>query len=170
MMEQATLKQIQQLIDIEAIKKLKARYCNYADSGQNADEFADLFTEHAILDEGEDGVFSGREAIRQMYISLWPFFKLNQHLVFSPVIDIAGATATGEWRLLQLCTTVHPEGDRAFWASGYYKERYLHVGDQWKFDHVEARVHFCCDYADGWAKAPWGELFSAEARSVLGLD
>lgn len=169
-MEQATLNQIQQLLDIENIKKLKARYCNYADSGKNADEFAALFAEHAILDEGDDGIFSGRENIRQMYRSVSPYFKLNQHLVFSPIIDVSGDVATGEWRLLQLCTTEHPEGDRAFWACGFYKERYLRVGEQWQFEHVEARVHFCCDYAEGWAKAPWGELLPVKARSALGLD
>ena len=169
-MEKIAMQQIRQLLDIEAIKQLKARYCKYADSLKNADEFADLFTEHAILDEGEDGIFTGRENIRQMYLLLSPFFKLNQHLVFSPIIDISGDTATGEWRLLQLCTTGHPEGDRAFWACGYYKEQYRRVGELWKFEHVEARVHFCCDYADGWAKAPWGELLPTEARDVLGLN
>jgi hypothetical protein len=169
-MEQVIRQQIQQLLDTDAIKQLKARYCKYADSGKNPDEFAALFTQNAILDEGDDGVFSGRENILQMYKSLSPFFKLNQHLVLSPIIEISGDKATGEWRLLQLCTTEHPEGDRAFWACGYYKEQYLRVGEQWKFEHVEARVHFCCDYAEGWAKAPWGELLSAEAKSAIGLD
>ena len=164
------MQKVQRLLDIEAIKQLKARYCNYADSRTNPDEFAELFTEHAILDEGEDGIFTGRESIRQMYLVVSPFFKLNQHLVFSPMIEVTGDAATGEWRLLQLCTTEHPEGDRAFWACGYYKEQYVRVGEQWKFEHVEARVHFCCDYAEGWAKAPWGQLLPVEAMSALGLN
>ena len=161
---------IQLLLDIEAIKKLKARYCKYADSRDNPEEFAGLFTDEAVLDEGDDGIFCGRDSILDMYKKVAPLFKLNQHLVFSPIIDVEGETALGEWRLLQLCTTTHPDGDRAFWACGYYKERYVKIADQWKFEHVEARVHFCCDYADGWAKAPWGELLPADARSALGLD
>lgn len=169
-MEQANMQQIQQLIDIEAIKQLKARYCKYADTLKNPDEFADLFMEHAILDEGDDGVFSGRDSICQMYTMIAPFFKLNQHLVMSPIIEVSGDTATGEWRLLQLCTTEHPEGDRAFWACGYYKEQYRRVGEEWKFEHVEARAHFCCDYAEGWARSPLGELLSAEAKDALGLN
>jgi hypothetical protein len=160
---------IQLLLDIEAIKKLKARYCKYADSGENPNEFTHLFTENAVLDESDDGVFCGRDNILDMYKKIAPLFKLNQHLVLSPIIDIDGKKATGEWRLLQLCTTSHPEGDKAFWACGYYKERYVKVDSQWYFEHVEARVHFCCDYDDGWAKAPFVELLSAEAMSALGL-
>lgn len=161
---------IQRLLDIEAIKQLKARYCKYADSGEHADEFAELFTEYAVLDEGDDGVFAGRDSIRQMYLTVWPFFKLNQHLVFNPIIELGDDEATGEWRLLQLCTTRHPDGDKAFWACGFYKERYVRVRSDWKFEHVEARVHFCCDYVDGWAEAPRLNPLPAEVMAVLGLD
>lgn len=168
-MDQRDLQDLRRLVDIEAIKQLKARYCQYADSGEHPNEFAELFTETAILDEGEDGIYTGRDSIRQMYLALWPYFKLNQHLVLNPIIDVSGDEARGDWRLLQLCTTEHPEGDKAFWACGFYKEKYRRVGEQWKFEHVEARVHFCCDYAEGWAKAPWGKLLPAEARTALGL-
>lgn len=163
------MRNIQNLLDIEAIKQLKARYCKYADSGEHADDFAELFTENAVLDEGEDGIFTGRDSIREMYRTVWPFFKLNQHLVFSPIIEVAGERACGEWRLLQLCTTRHPGGDKAFWACGFYKERYVRSGDQWQFEHVEARAHFCCDYADGWAQAPWAQLLPPAAIAALAV-
>jgi hypothetical protein len=168
-MNKDTLHDIYRLVDIEAIKQLKAQYCRYADSGTQADEFAELFTPSGILDEGDDGVYSGRDSIREMYKAIWPYFKMNQHLVLNPIIEISGDEARGDWRLLQLCTTVHPEGDRAFWACGYYKERYRRDDGQWKFDHFEARVDFCCDHADGWGKAPWGELLPAAAMAALGL-
>jgi hypothetical protein len=169
-MDQRTLQDIQNLVDIEAIKQLKARYCKYADSGEHPDEFAELFTETAVLDEGDDGIYTGRDSIREMYKAIWPYFKLNQHLVLNPVIEVSGDSAQGDWRLLQLCTTIHPDGDRAFWACGYYEDRYRRCEGQWKFEHVKARVHFCCDHADGWGKAPWGELLPAEAMETLGLS
>lgn len=160
---------LETLWDIEQIKKLKAQYCLYADSGDHADEFAGLFLPDAVLDEGEDGVFTGREEIRQMYKKIWPYFSLNQHLVFNPIIDINGDTATGNWRLMQLCSTKHEDGDKAFWAVGYYREKYTKVEDRWFFCHVLARVHFCCPYEDGWAKTPFGKLLSTEALQELGL-
>jgi hypothetical protein len=160
---------VKTLWDIEQIKKLKAQYCQYADSGEHADEFAELFLSDAVLDEGDDGVFQGREEIREMYKKIWPYFSLNQHLVFNPIIDIEGQAATGDWRLMQLCSTKHADGDKAFWAVGYYREKYTKIADRWFFAHVMARVHFCCPYEDGWAKTPFGELLSPQAMQELGL-
>jgi len=160
---------VKTLWDIEQIKKLKAQYCQYADSGEHADEFAELFLSDAVLDEGDDGVFKGREEIREMYKKIWPYFSLNQHLVFNPIINIDGQVATGDWRLMQLCSTKHADGDKAFWAVGYYREKYTKIADRWFFAHVMARVHFCCPYEDGWAKTPFGELLSPQAMQELGL-
>jgi len=151
-------KRLQYLEDIEAIKQLKALYCKYADTGEHADEFAALFTEDAILDEGDDGVFSGRHAIRDMYRQVWSFITLNQHLVLSPIIDVDGDTARGEWRLLQLFTTRQDDGDKAFWACGEYQDVYVKNDGRWRFKRVQACVHFCCPYEDGWAKTPFSEL------------
>ena len=46
-------RRVQVLEDIEAIKKLKARYCAYCDNNYDADGLASLFTEDAIWDGGE---------------------------------------------------------------------------------------------------------------------
>lgn len=158
-----------ELCDIHAIKQLKAYYCHYADSGQHAEAFSQLFTEDAILDEGEDGVFSGRSAIFEMYQSLWPHLRMNQHLVLNPIIELDGTTATGNWRLLQLMTTINPEGDRALVAAGYYDEKYVKIDGVWLFQHIAARVHFCCDAARGWSQEPFAPVFSDEVLAALGL-
>jgi len=160
---------VQELRDIEAIKRLKACYCQYADSGEHPQEFAGLFTEDAILDEGEDGIFEGRDAIAQMYREVWPYFKLNQHLVLNPIIVVDGDHATGSWRLIQYMTTIHSEGDRAFLAVGGYDERYIKQQDVWRFQRVHARVHFCCDATQGWAQEPFAPLLSPDAMAALGL-
>ncbi len=160
---------LQELQNIEAIKRLKAYYCLYADSGQNADEFANLFTEDAVLDEGEDGVFEGRVAIAKMYRDLWPYLRLNQHFVMNPLIHVDGDKATGRWRLIQYMTTIHPEGDRAHLAVGGYEEDYVKENGVWRFQRVTAWVHFCCDAAEGWATEPFAELLPPEALAALGL-
>ena len=56
-------RRVQELEDIEAIKKLKARYCLYVDTG-DPDKLAELFVEHAVWDGGVVGRYEGREAIR----------------------------------------------------------------------------------------------------------
>ena len=158
-----------QLCDIEAIKQLKALYCYFADSGQDAEAFADLFTEDGVLDEGDDGIFKGRAAIVKMYKSIWPYLRMNQHLVMNPVIEINGLQATGNWKLLQFMTTRDPEGDRALMAAGYYNERYVKVEGAWRFQHVSAGVHFCCDAASGWATEPFAAMFSEPISAELGI-
>lgn len=168
-MTAGTVPNIQELQDIEAIKRLKAYYCQYADSGEHPEEFASLFTKDATLDEGEDGIFEGRDAIAQMYRDIWPYFRLNQHLVLNPIVEVDGLHATGHWRLVQYMTTIHPEGDKAFLAVGGYVERYLKERGVWRFQHVHARVHFCCDATKGWAREPFATLLSPDAMAALGL-
>ena len=156
---------LREIEDISAIKKLKALYCLYADQpgDENAEKFADLFLEHAVIDEGEElGILNGKQEIYASHAMFWKHMRLNQHLVFNPVIDVRGDTATGKWKLLQLTTTIFGDEDRAFWSCGYYNERYARAQGAWKFEHVEARVHFSSPYEDGWAKTPFGEFLPAD--------
>ena len=156
---------IQRLEDLEAIRRLKAQYCKYAD--ENSDDagrsFSELFTEDAILDEGEElGIVKGKKALYNVHRHFWKGLKLNQHLVFSPVIDVVGDRATGKWRLLQLVHSVSGGNEEAFWACGNYDEVYRRTSDGWKFAHVKAGVYFCCPYEDGWAKTPFAEAIPAD--------
>ena len=48
-------KRLQTLEDIEAIKRLKARYCAMCDAGYDSDGLAGLFTEDAVWDGGSFG-------------------------------------------------------------------------------------------------------------------
>jgi len=59
-------RRLQVLEDIEAIKKLKVRYCAYCDNNYDADGIAALFTEDAVWDGGSLGKCEGREAIRTL--------------------------------------------------------------------------------------------------------
>jgi len=150
---------LQRIEAIDAIRQLKARYCQYADNPQYAREFADLFLQDAILDEGEDFmILHGREEIYRAHLATWQHTSLNQHFAVSPVINIREDGADGHWKLLQLITTQEEGQAQAFWACGWYQEQYLHTADGWKFQHVEARIHFCSRYEEGWAKNPFAEM------------
>jgi hypothetical protein len=161
---------LQRVEAVDAIRQLKARYCQFADDPQSAREFADLFLENAVLDEGEDFmILHGREEIFRMHLQTWKHIRLNQHFALCPVIEVDGDRASGYWKLLQLITTRSAEApDQAFWACGWYQEQYVHTPQGWKFQHVEARVHFNSPYEDGWAKNPMAELLpQATVEAVL---
>jgi hypothetical protein len=57
-------KRITVLEDIEAIKKLKARYCAICDDDHNPDRISSVFVEDGIWEGGDFGKAQGHRAIR----------------------------------------------------------------------------------------------------------
>src|SRR5713101_5648642 len=106
---------------VEAIKKLKARYCQCADE-RDAEGFANLFT--------EDGVFKGGTFGRgQGWAGIVTFLRgvQQQSLPFAldwvrgRSIEVQGDTGTGGWYLLEPWTMV-TEGSQtqAVWGTARY--------------------------------------------------
>lgn len=168
---------LQNVEDLEAIRRLKADYCRYADDPEGAEKFAALFTEDATLDEGDDVlIVQGRSRLAHLHRVSWRYTRFNAHFVFSPSIDLDGDTATAHWRLLQMVTVAEPGRDEeAYLAAGWYDDRYQRVDGSWRIAEVVAGVHFCSPWADGWVKTPYGEFLSTDTlhrikREVLGAD
>jgi ketosteroid isomerase-like protein len=144
-------RRIQVLEDIEALKKLKARYCAYCDNHYDADGLAALFTEDAVWDGGERlGRSEGREAIRAFFQGAPTRLPFAIHHVTNPFIDVHGDTATGRWYLFQPCTRA--EGNRAVWLAARYEEDYVRQGGEWKFRQMRIFPAFYTPYDQGWVK------------------
>jgi ketosteroid isomerase-like protein len=143
---------IQHLEDIEAIKKLKARYCALCDENYDADGLAILFTPDAVWDGGQLGVCRGREEIRLFFQKSPRAISFAIHQVTNPIIDVDGDSATGSWYLFQPCTFARSE--RAMWMAATYRDRYVRSNDEWLFAHVEISVRFMTPFDEGWAKTP----------------
>jgi hypothetical protein len=144
-------RRIQVLEDIEAIKKLKARYCAYCDDHYNADGLASLFTEDAIWDGGEHLSRNvGREAIRTFFQGSPNRLPFAIHHVTNPLIEVHGDTASGRWYLFQPCTRA--DGNRAVWLAAQYDEEYVRVDGEWKFRRITITPAFYTPYDQGWAR------------------
>jgi len=141
---------VQNLEDIEAIKKLKARYTTYCDNGYDPDGIASLFTEDAVWDGGVFGKSVGREAIRKFFQGASKMLPFAIHSVMNPIIEVDGNTAKGSWYLFQTCTFA--EGDQAVWGAARYSEEYVKQGGQWKFKNLKVASEFWTPYDQGWAK------------------
>lgn len=146
-------RRIRRLEDLEEIKQLKARYAAYCDANYDADALAELFTEDAIWDGGALGRNVGREAIRQFFRGSSQRITFAVHNILSPIIDLAGDTATGTWYLLQTCT--YAAGNQAVWGAATYHDRYVRQNDVWKFQHVQIVSHFWTPFEEGWARTPF---------------
>ena len=88
---------VQRLLDLEELRRLKARYFRSIDT-QQWDEFAEVFTEDAVLEVPEvDAVMEGREAIVSMVSSALAGATTAHH-GHMPEIDVTGPdSATGIW-------------------------------------------------------------------------
>lgn len=143
-------KRVQTLEDIEAIRKLKARYCGYCDAGYDAEGLISLFTDDAVWDGGSFGRFEGRKAIYDFFAGVSKLLPFALHYVMNPQIDVEGERASGRWYLLEPCTFA--QGSQAVWGAAYYEDRYLKVGGAWKFQEVKLTSSFWTPYEQGWAK------------------
>lgn len=141
---------VQVLEEIEAIRRLKLRYARHCDDSYNPDALAALFTEDAVWDAGDLGVFKGREAIRGYWASSSDRIPFAIHFITNHVVDVdpGAQTASGVCYLWEPLTI----GDDAMWAAVIYTERYAKVDGEWFFSAMELETAFLTPYDTGWAK------------------
>ena len=138
---------------VDAIKKLKARYCQCADA-RDAEGFASLFTDDGVFEGGTFGRGQGRAGIaaflRGVQQQTLPFAL---HYVMNPSIEVHGDTATGQWYLLEPCTMATAGGQpQAVWGAARYEEEYVKVEGEWKFKRVHLIPVFWSPFDQGWVQ------------------
>ncbi|MEZ5817535.1 MAG: nuclear transport factor 2 family protein [Hyphomicrobiaceae bacterium] len=130
---------LEDLLAIEAIKDLKARYCRFVDTKQ-WERLATLFTPETKLygfgsvgDGGTPDAFVAGLASRLARV-------ISIHHVTSPEISLTGTdTARGIWPMMDYLEFPEGEapkeapGSRGFVGWGHYEEEYRRTPDGWKF-------------------------------------
>ncbi len=139
---------VQQLLDIEEIKKLKARYFRYLDT-KNWDLWTEIFTEDLQFVFAEQNLVFDRDQLktevtpegqvhdgRDQFISWVKMITkgvTTVHRGYMPEITITGsATATGIWAMtdyLQWPGDGPPIGFRGY---GHYNEHYVRTTTGWR--------------------------------------
>jgi len=142
-------KRITRIEDIEAIKRLKARYCAICDDKHNPDLITTLFAKDGIWEGADLGSHQGHAAIRALFQSFQERISFSQHNVMNPIIEVAGDRAKGSWYLLGPFT--FRKGNRALWLAARYDDDYVKVNGEWKFQHLRAIGRMAAPYAKGWA-------------------
>lgn len=156
-------KRIHALEDLEAIKRLKARYAQLCDAKYNsqtmtmkgeaevdsvASEIANLFTEDAVWDGGKQfGLRKGRKEIYEGFKGA--AFKFAVHYFVMPYITLDGNKARGRWYLWQAATL---RDNTPVWMSGFEDDEYVKVNGQWLQSHMKVTIHFLTPYKQGWVK------------------
>lgn len=143
-------KRITILEDIEAIKKLKARYCAVCDDDHNPDKITTLFAADGIW-EGADGIgqHKGHAAIRKLFEGFRDRISFSQHNVMNPIVEVSGDRAHASWYFLGPFT--FRKGNRAVWLAARYEDDYVKINGEWKFQHLRAIGRMAAPYEKGWA-------------------
>src|SRR4029077_19631702 len=115
-------KRITVLEDIEAIKKLKARYCAICDEDHNPAKITTLFAPDGIWEGAGVGVHQGHDAIRKLFQGFQERISFSQHSVMNPIIEVDGTSATGIWYFIGPFTM--RSGNRAMWLRARHQERF----------------------------------------------
>jgi len=138
--------ELQALIDREAIRDLASRYAHCV-WRKDVDGVVQLFAEDGEMDTGDRPPLKGHAALRGEYARMITGPQFHP-FVHNHLIDLHGDTASGVC-YLDLRATV--EGTSMI-GSGYYEDRYVRVGGEWKF---EARKLTLCHFVplrQGWAE------------------
>lgn len=140
--------------DVNAIERLQAAYGYYVDRAL-WDDVANLFADDGTIEIGLDGVYVGKERVREYLQTLGGGRQglvdgeLNEHLQVMPVITLApdGLTAKARWRAIVLTGRL---GGDAFWGEGPYENEYVKEGGVWKIKTLHWYQALYVPYEGGW--------------------
>src|ERR1700722_8080527 len=115
--------------EIDAIKRLKSRYCRLLDT-KRWEDFRSLFTADAhLLGQGLDAFLAQTRA------------RLGDgatvHQVHMPVIEVTGTSARGTWALFDYNEYPSSGARLAKQGYGHYVEEYRKDGEDWKIHSLE---------------------------------
>ena len=145
-------RRITRLEDLEAIKQLRARYCEICDDNHNPDRITSVFSEDAIWEGRGIGKASGHAEIRALFESFQKMMSFTQHMVMNPIIEIDddGHRAKGRWYFFGPFTFY--EGNQAKWQAARYHDDYIKQAGEWKIQHLRVKgPGMSADYEKGWA-------------------
>lgn len=142
-------KRLTRMEDIEAIKQLKAEYCDICDDDHNPDRITTIFASDGIWEGGSFGQAQGHAAIRELFKKFQTLISFSQHQVLNPVITLDGDRATARWYFFGPFTFYH--NNQAKWLAARYQDDYVKIDGAWKIKHLRARLRMSTDYEKSWA-------------------
>jgi len=140
------VKQLTEMQDIEAIRRLAYEYCDIADDDHNQDRIVSIFAEDGVW-EGGDTRAQGHDEIRALFKGFAEQISFSQHNAFNSRIWVDGNTAHGTWQFLGPFT--FRENNYRCWIMGRSEDEYVKVDGIWKIqNHLGSGIDFSPE--DGW--------------------
>ena len=172
----ALTQRVERLEGSRAVRKLQRAFGYYVDRGLWQDA-ADLFTDDGTIEIGIDGVYVGKERIREYLRRLHGgqegliYGQPNEWVTLQPAITVAadGRSATARWRDLGMLGQYKQHAE---WRDGIYENTYEKGADGiWRIKSLRLYVNFVAPYERGWARLAPGEgLVRSEASRAFPPD
>ena len=129
------------LVEIERIRQLKARYFRLMDSKQ-WEEWSRVFCEDGVLDATQEGspILYGRKALLEFLPPVLEGVKSVHHGHMSEIEITGPDTATGTWSMEDHLWWPAEAGGRYLWGTGWYFEQYRKDPDgEWRIKELKLR-------------------------------
>jgi ketosteroid isomerase-like protein len=137
---------LQELLDRELIRDLVHRYCWAVDKGELADVMA-LFHEPCTLILAPGKRYEGRAAVQRWYaVYMQNRMEVLRHLIHNQVMSLNGDTAASK----SYFDAVGDLKGESITVAGYYEDKLLRVGNEWKFTEKVIRLDFLVPINEGW--------------------
>jgi len=127
---------LRELIEIEAIKRLKYKYLRCIDQ-KRWDELAETFAADATTSYGDGKLsFAGRDKILAFLSGAMSAASFHSaHHVHHPEIELTSdATARGTWALED--TVIESSAGWALRGAAFYSDEYVKQGGRWLIQHT----------------------------------
>jgi SnoaL-like domain len=144
----------ERLRDEQQIENLQRIYGYYLDRAQ-WDQLADLFADDGTLEMAQQGVYVGKQRVRQFLGTLGPAGLepgwLNDNIQLQPIVTVARDGQTARIRSRQFSMTGRV-GGKGQWSEGIYENQLVKESGVWKFVSVHFYPTFITDYDLGWSR------------------
>jgi len=159
-MENRIPKELQLLIDKDAIKEVLYDFDYMSDDGDPLDAIDRYCTDDIIFEGGPMGSTQGKDAFKESARHVFTEqFVFTRHMLHNPLIKVDGDEASGKW--YADIPTVTGEGE-AVLCQITYTIAFRRVGGRWLISYYKPEFAFATPFEKGWVKQPFIEGIDAE--------
>ena len=170
---------IAQVEAITRIQRIQRAFGYYLDKGYFG-EAADLFTDNGRVQYGVDGIYTGKQRIRELFTRHGggsvnagpglPYGRFNMHMQLQPMVTVAtdGNTAKARWREWAMLGQYE---EAIEWGDAILENEYVKENGVWKVSQMRYYTNFIAPYEGGPASlAPVSGDWTTEVGKAFPAD
>ncbi|MBN1239193.1 MAG: nuclear transport factor 2 family protein, partial [Gammaproteobacteria bacterium] len=152
----------------DQVRNLQNAYGYYVDR-KMWDDVTDLFTEDAVLEIADVGIYEGPDGVRRALERMGPaglrHGQLNDHMQLDTIVEIGPGGLEARSRGIELGMLGEADEGTAFLTLAVFVNRYVRQDGVWRIREMRLFPVMKTDYYEGWAKSAVVDPPPAEAHA-----